>query len=291
MSYNLLLDTNFQKLNQRWKLTNCQYKDGYLIGNSKIYSIEQTITLPNPTKLYFSLDYINFDSNIQNVWVGIQSKDVLESNKKQVKNHKRVRLSVIDDIKIETIKVIFIVEAKTESSKIYIDSPLLIDLIYQHKGGWLKYFLDKFLHYKHGYCYSNIYKQNEITLDNEDFYSVNQSEEQGNVGILTTLKQPRDWFDISCNLCKGSYYLAKLDYEEVNQYGQIYFKYGEYMSENIDDNQLYIIFRADGNTLKIMMENDSELNYCVNLKHLLVIKLDNMNIDIKDMPHIPFIEN
>ena len=121
MSYNLLLDTNFQKLNQRWKLTNCQYKDGYLIGNSKIYSIEQTITLPNPTKLYFSLDYINFDSNIQNVWVGIQSKDVLESNKKQVKNHKRVRLSVIDDIKIETIKVIFIVEAKTESSKIYID--------------------------------------------------------------------------------------------------------------------------------------------------------------------------
>ena len=63
------------------------------------------------------------------------------------------------------------------------------------------------------------------------------------------------------------------------------------MSENIDDTQLYIIFRADGNTLKIMMENDSELNYCVNLKHLLVIKLDNMNIDIKDMPHIPFIEN
>ena len=40
MSYNLLLDTNFQKLNHRWKLTNCEYKDGYLIGSSKIYSIE-----------------------------------------------------------------------------------------------------------------------------------------------------------------------------------------------------------------------------------------------------------
>lgn len=290
--YNLLLDTNFQKINKRWKLNNCDYKGGYLIGKSKIYSIEQVITLPDPTKLYFSLDYINLDPNIENIWVGIQSGDVLEVNKKSSKMHKRVRLSVIDSIKVETVKLIFIVEAKEENTKIYIDSPLLLDLNYLHKQHWTKYFLDRFLHYKHGYSYQNEYFQNEITLNNEDFYSVNQIEAQGVTGILTTLKHSEDWFKISCNLINGSYYLAKLDYEEINNYGQIYFKYGEYISENINNNQLYIIFKANNdNQLKIIMENKEEINYCVNLKHLMIIKLDNMNIDIEDIPHIPFIDN
>ena len=40
MSYNLLLDTTFKKLNKNWKLTNCEYNNGYLIANSKMYSIE-----------------------------------------------------------------------------------------------------------------------------------------------------------------------------------------------------------------------------------------------------------
>lgn len=172
MSYNILLDTNFQKIEKRWKLNNCEYKDGYLIGKSKIYSIEQSITLPDPTKLYFGLDYICLDPNIKNIWIGIQSNNSLEANKKIVKLHKRVRFSIIDDVKVETINVMFIVEAKTNDTKIYIDSPLLIDLNYLHKGYWSKYFLDKFLHYKNGYCYSNLYHENEITLDNEDFYSV-----------------------------------------------------------------------------------------------------------------------
>ncbi len=31
--------------------------------------------------------------------------------------------------------------------------------------------------------------------------------------------------------------------------------------------------------------------YSVNLKHILIIKLDNMNIDVADIPHIPFVES
>lgn len=187
----------------------------------------------------------------------------------------------------------FIVEAKTNDTKIYIDSPLLIDLNYLHKGYWSKYFLDKFLHYKNGYCYSNLYHENEITLDNEDFYSVYQISEKGNIGILTTMKTDvdNDWFNISCKLDKDSYYLAKLDYKEINSYGQIYFKYGEYISENIDNEQLYIIFKANNNPLKLIMENKEELKYSVNLKHILIIKLDNMAIDVEDIPHIPFVES
>lgn len=100
-----------------------------------------------------------------------------------------------------------------------------------------------------------------------------------------------DWFNISCKLDKDSYYLAKLDYKEINSYGQIYFKYGEYISENIDNEQLYILFKANGSPLKLIMENKEELKYSVNLKHILIIKLDNMNIDVADIPHIPFVES
>ena len=98
MSYNLLLDTEFQKIHKRWKLTNCTYDSGYLKGKSNLYSIEQTITLPDPTKLYLSFDYITFDPNIKSIQIGIQSDDVLKVSKKAVKLHKRTRISVIDDV-------------------------------------------------------------------------------------------------------------------------------------------------------------------------------------------------
>lgn len=291
MSYNLLLDTNFQKIDTRWKLTNCSYDRGYLIGNSKIYSIEQSITLPDPTKIYFSLDYICLDPNIQNVWVGIQSKDVLEANKKKPKTHKRVRLSVVDDIKVETIKLIFIVEAKEENTKIYIDSPLLIDLNYLGKSYWAKWALDGTLKFRNGYCYSNLYKENEITLTNQDFKNSNLTNIKAKIGILSTLNINKTQMPIECSLKRDSYYLVKLDYKEVNNYGQIYFQYGEITSDYIEDEQLYIIFKANGNHLQLVLENDSELKYSVNLKHLLIINMDNLNIDLGDISHIPFVEN
>ena len=83
MSYNLLLDTEFKQLNKRWKLTNCEYQNGYLISSAKIYSIEQEIVLPNPTKLYFGLDYICFSKDIKKIYCGIQINDILEVNVKQ----------------------------------------------------------------------------------------------------------------------------------------------------------------------------------------------------------------
>ena len=46
-------------------------ENGYLISNANIFSIEQEIILPDPTKLYFGLDYICFDKNIKFVYCGI----------------------------------------------------------------------------------------------------------------------------------------------------------------------------------------------------------------------------
>ena len=72
MSYNLLLNTNFNsKEIKNWKLTNCTFRNGYLISTDKIFSIEQEIILPDPTKLYFSMDYICFDTNIKSIYCGI----------------------------------------------------------------------------------------------------------------------------------------------------------------------------------------------------------------------------
>ena len=40
MSYNLLFDTNFRNISERWKLINCKYENGYLISTNRIFSIE-----------------------------------------------------------------------------------------------------------------------------------------------------------------------------------------------------------------------------------------------------------
>lgn len=197
MSYNLLLDTNFNSISKHWKLTNCEYKDGYLVGNSTIYSIEQEIILPDPTKLYFSMDYICFDSNIKSLYCGIFSENgVLETNKKKPRFRKRKRISVVDKLLTEKVKVMFIVEAKTEDTRIYIDSPLLVDLIYQRKDSWPRWMLNSILDYRYGYDYTNLYPVSEIPLETEDFSSPYTKTEQGKTGILATVTET-DWFRIT----------------------------------------------------------------------------------------------
>ena len=131
MSYNLLLDTSFRNVNKHWKLTNCEYKDGFIVGNSTTYSIEQEIVLPNPTKLYFSLEYLCFDPNIKYVYCGIYHENgCLEATRRKPKIRKRKRISVVDQLITEKVKVMFIVEAKTPDTRIYVDRPLLVDLTY-----------------------------------------------------------------------------------------------------------------------------------------------------------------
>ena len=180
MSYNLLLDTNFRQLNQHWKLTNCEYKDGYLVGNSKVYSIEQEIVLPDPTKLYFGLEYICFDTTITKIYCGIYHENgTLEAVEKTPRIRRRKRISVVDKLLTEKVKVMFIVESETENSKIYIDSPMLVDLVYQKKESWPRSLLNSALDYRYGYEYTNEYHMSEIKFDSEDFSSPYTITEKG----------------------------------------------------------------------------------------------------------------
>lgn len=288
MSYNLLLDTGFNHINKHWKLTNCSYENGYLKGTAKVYSIEQEIVLPDPTRLYFSIEYIAKNKDIKHVYAGIQTGDILEATKKFTHFNKRTRLSVVDKIKCEKVKVIFIVEAKTETSSIYIDSPLLVDLIANNKNYWPKSILNTILDYRQGYLYENIYKESELTINNRDFSSVNTPTKPAKQGLLAEVISD-DWFHIQCPIKADTYYLVKLDYQELNQYGDLYLKYGNQVSIKIKD-QLYILFKGNSTErLLLYVENSEVLPYMLNLKHLLVINLTNTELTEDDIMHLPFV--
>ena len=292
MSYNLLLDTSFNKIDKHWKLTNCVYQNGYLISSKNLFAIEQEIILPNPTKLYFSLDYMCFDPNIKNIYCGIQINDILEVNTKIPRMHKRTRIGVVDNSKqAKKVIVKFIVESESQDSKIYIDSPLLLDLTYHNKDWWPRWMLNKLVQYRCGYNYENLYERGKnLSISNTDFSSVcTPTEDIPEKGILAKVKQ-NDWFRLSYSFTEGKYYLIKLDCETLNDYGQIYMTYGDIVSTRKSDTQIYIIFKANTkDNFKIILENSEPLPFMVLLKHILVVDLATTRFEEDDILHLPFI--
>lgn len=290
MSYNLLLNTNFNKPNlKHWKLTNCELINGCLVSNDKVFSIQQKIILPKPTKIYFSMDYVCLDSNIKNIYCGVISdSNELNAIKKKSILKKRKKLSLVSTV-TETFTVTFIIESRTTNSRIYLDSPLLVDLISIDKGYWPKHNLDKYLDYRYGYNYSNEYRESEISIDSQDFKSPYTKTVKGKTGIIAIVEE-NDWFEISHEFKDSSIYLVKLNYENINNYGQLYFQYGEIISEDIGTDQLYILFKANkSNRLKLNLKNSEMLPYQTNLKHIMIVDITNLGLGEEDIPHLPFI--
>jgi hypothetical protein len=100
---------------------------------------------------------------------------------------------------VEKIAVVFIVEAVKPYTKIYIDSPLLVDLQYTNKAFWSKSFLDRVLDYRCGCSYKNLYKESELTSLNEDFKTAYSVVEPAKTGLVVTLNTvdgncTKDWF-------------------------------------------------------------------------------------------------
>ena len=293
MSYNLLLDTNFTKINKHWILTNCVYENGYLKAteDNMIFSIEQEIILPDPTKVYFGIDYICFDKNVKAIYCGIFTEDgELKATRKKPIIKSRKRISAIATMAVEKLKVMLVVESKTPGSKIYIDGPLLIDLNHQHKKDWPRWVLNRCLDYRYGYDYENEYHKSEITIENPDFISVYTKTKEANIGMVATVKE-NDWFRLSHSFKEDNYYLIKLDYSQINDYGEVYLKYGEIYSTILGKDQLYIIFKANKNDeFRLILENHEELPYLVNLKHILVVNLTHVKLEEDDIIHLPFIQ-
>ena len=282
MSYNLLLNTEFKE-KHTWNFTNCKYENGKLISNSKVFGIEQELILPDVTKLYARINYLIIKGNIKDVYIGIQNKDVLNVDRKAGKLNKKQKISVIDVAKQEKIKFQLIFESLEDINEVQISEPLLIDLNYLHKSTWLKFILDRTVHYISGYTYQNEYKVSEIKPKDFDI-----DLKDAKIGSIISTKENVE-IELEAKFNDKAYYLVKLDLEEINQLGKTYFKYGVIKSTNIKD-QCYLVFKANQkDKLKLVVEANDVLDYKVNLKHLLLTNITKLNLLKSDIPYIPFV--
>lgn len=285
MSYNLLLDTDLK--GSSWQFINCKYEDGYLVSNDKVFGIMQELILPDVTKLYFRWNYTVENYCIKEVKIGIQNGNILEINKQYPRFNKSRKISLIDYAKQEKVKLHLIFESDIRVNKVAISEPLLCDLNYLGKSTWLKSILDRVIKFRHGYSYTNIYKESEFTLKNIDLDKANK--EQAKIGLIVSEKNKLD-INLNAKLSRGEYYLAKLDYQEINNLGNVYFKYKEHKSSNVQDEQCFILFKYDGeNKLQLVIEPNDIIDYKINLKHIMIINITKMKLLKGDILYLPFI--
>ena len=271
MSYNLILNSALEDTTN-WKLINCTLDHNILTSNKKVFGIEQELILPDPTKIYFRVNYKVLNP-IKEVKLGIQNGKVLGINNPK--------------IALEKIKLHIIFESDKEVNKVLLQEPILVDLNHQKKSTWIKSILDKVLKYRIGYQYINIYNEKEITKDIEDFKDINL--EKAKIGSILSTKE-NIGINLNAKFIKEHYYLAKLDFEEINRFGNIYFKYGFIKSKRETSDQIYLLFRAnEKDNLELIIESNDVFNYELNLKHLLIIDVTKMNLLKEDIPYLPFI--
>ena len=285
MSYNLILNSALEDTTN-WKLINCTLDHNILTSNKKVFGIEQELILPDPTKIYFRVNY-KVLSPIKEVKLGIQNGKVLGINRQIPRLNKLHKISLIDIAKQEKIKLHIIFESDKEVNKVLLQEPILVDLNHQKKSTWIKSILDKVLKYRIGYEYTNIYNEKEITKDIEDFKDINL--EKAKIGSILSTKE-NIGINLNAKFIKEHYYLAKLDFEEINRFGNIYFKYGFIKSKRETSDQIYLLFRAnEKDNLELIIESNDVFNYELNLKHLLIIDVTKMNLLKEDIPYLPFI--
>lgn len=276
MSYNLILDSRFE-INNHWQYINCEYKDGYFLSNKKVFGIAQELVLPTKCKLYFRVNYKTDNVSIKNVRVGIQYNKRLECSEKIPKLRKHDFISIVNDSVEQKIKVHLIFESETEMNRVYIDSPILVNLDCLGANTYLKSSLDRLIDYRHGYSYHNLLECSEcVYFEKARIGSLFRSLESSEIEICDTF-------------IDNHYYLAKIDFNEINRLGTTAFRYGSLRSTRIGE-QIYLIFKADATTTLFLdiVPNDV-LPYQINLKHLMVIDITNLNLIKEDIAHLPFV--
>lgn len=260
--------------------------NGVLTSNKKIFGIQQELILPDPTKLYYRVTYKAL-TPIKEVKLGLQNNSVLEINKQNPKTNKFYNISLIDYAKQEKIKLHIIFESDKDINRILIKEPILSNLNQLNKSTYLKIILDKVLKYRAGYHYENLCNYNEIIPSVSDFKELGL--EKAKIGSILKTKNNID-IPLNAKFIKGNYYLVKLDFEEINRFGNIYFKYGVLKSTREINDQIYLVFKYnDKDDLRLIIEAEDVLNYAINLKHILLIDISKMHLLTGDIPYLPFI--
>lgn len=283
MSYNLLLFTNFES--NGWTFVNCSLKNSILTSTNKVFGVYQDLILPDPTRLYFRATYKALNK-LKSIKIGIQNGPLLEANEAIPKLNKLQKLSVVDIAKQEKIRLHIIFESNEDINKVLIQEPLLVDLNRLRKSTWTKFLLDRTLSFRGGHSYINLYNENEISPSSEDFKEYNL--ERAKIGSIIRVKEKTS-IQINAKFIKDRYYIAKLDFEEINEFGNIYFKYGIIKSTKVKD-QIYIVFKANEDSkLELILDNSDVFDYLVNLKHIMVIDITKMKVMKDEIQYLPFI--
>ena len=283
--YNLLLDTQFKY--GSWKFINCSYKNGYLKSTSKVFGIEQRLTLSDLYKLYARVNYKVFNNFIIDVKIGLQYNDILEISRKTPKVNKLQNISLVNNIKDTNIKFCVIFESTEDKNEVFIEKPILYNLSNSHRSTWLKAILDKTINYLDGYSYKNEYCVSELKTYTPML--LNLTPEKAKIGSIITISNTTK-LDIRAKFIDNNIYLIKLNIEEINRYGDTYFKYGVLKSKRYK-NQVYLIFKYNFNTsLDLIFEPNEAWPYKINLKNILLINISNLNLQKEDIVELPFTE-
>ena len=281
MTYNLLFDTEFKDLNN-WEFINCEYKEHYLISTNKVFGIKQKVILADATKLYLRCKYNILNSSVIKMYIGIEVNGKLYINKQWTKKNKERLISLVEDSLEEILTVHIIFESEENTNKVYIREPLLCDLNRMHKSYWLKFLLDKTVRYVYGYEYKNLLEYSEIKPEIFDL-------DKAKIGSIISTKEKIS-LKINAKLFRDKRYLCKLDYSPINNLGKIYLSYGVLKSKQFRDQQCYLSFKAQDNIdLYLNIEPNDILPYQINLKHLLLVELNGLGIDVNDISYLPFI--
>lgn len=146
--------------------------------------------------------------------------------------------------------------------------------------------LDYTLKYRSGYQYLNEYVNGELTEKLQNIENINVT--KAKTGVILKTKENLD-IEFNNNFIKNHFYLVKLDYENINDFGKIYFKYGVLKSYNTN-NQVYLIFKSNENIkLHLNIDFDDVIEYKTNLKHILISDITNINLLQEDIEYLPFI--
>ena len=102
MSYNLLIDSEFNN-NGSWKTINCSFKNGVLRTKGKVFGIKQKLILPDPTRLYFRVEYKAL-TPIKDIKVGILKKDKLFIVGRSTSTNRTKAVSIVESIEDEEVE-------------------------------------------------------------------------------------------------------------------------------------------------------------------------------------------
>lgn len=280
MTYNLLFDTKFQETPSQWKFTNCSLQKGYLVSNHSIFGISQEIVLPQVNKLYLRFNYNILKSQVKKIKCGIQYNDELFVSEKSTKLQSNQTISIVENHIGEKITIHLIFESDKNINVVKVFEPLLCDLGTLGKSTWIKSILDKTLKYKDGLCYRNLLSYSQIT---PEIFNL----EKAKIGSIVSTETPTT-YKIEADLVNGKKYLLKLDYRSINNLGKTSLAYGILKSKSLT-NQEFLLFKADGvNKLEIDLTPDDILPYQVNLRNLLLVDIEKLNISLDDIPYLPY---